>query len=558
MAWFTRVAVAAVVLYIGFFAFKISSLLFPQAFLVLSATGSQAQQPLLRPAWPSGTLVEVETLLINTKTKQVYNGKVVPPRLSMAFDKSNAGKTAFSLSLRGLDTLVAPGLALRFSFRSPDHAVSSVQTTVPLVVFRSLPKEKRSRQKINLVKNVWPLNVWFPRNSSIFDGALERNVPAFVSHDVDATSKRAAFLIPRVSVQLVADWTIWPQPALPDHIKQHLQITRRSGGSGGGGSYLPLVNAVQMGVKQYELIQINQTSKNDFPDVPVEVETTSLGRWAFYALMEDSFRLHRTLGMIEDGDMDDVRSLLTETSPELLGLTMVISLIHLLFDALAFKSDIAFWRHIDDAQGISIESAALGLVGQLIVALYLQEQSASALVLFPSYIGLVISLWKLVKLVSMRRRRREVSAKGDETRGSSTDDTETERIALKYMAVVLAPLVVAYSFWTLVREDHWSWYSWGISSLASCVYAGGFALMTPQIFLNYRLKSVAHLDWSALWFRAFNTFIDDFFAYLIPMPGLARVAVLRDDLVFIIFLYQRWLYPARRDSNMEYAKSKDD
>jgi len=29
------------------------------------------------------------------------------------------------------------------------------------------------------------------------------------------------------------------------------------------------------------------------------------------------------------------------------------------------------------------------------------------------------------------------------------------------------------------------------------------------------------------------------------MPGLARMAVLRDDFIFLIFLYQRWIYPSR-------------
>lgn len=44
-----------------------------------------------------------------------------------------------------------------------------------------------------------------------------------------------------------------------------------------------------------------------------------------------------------------------------------------------------------------------------------------------------------------------------------------------------------------------SWYSWSIASLANGVYAFGFLLMLPQLFLNYRLKSVAHLPWRVGW-----------------------------------------------------------
>ena len=40
--------------------------------------------------------------------------------------------------------------------------------------------------------------------------------------------------------------------------------------------------------------------------------------------------------------------------------------------------------------------------------------------------------------------------------------------------------------------------------------------------------------------QAFNTFIDDLFAFIISMPTAHRVACFRDDVVFLIYLYQRW------------------
>ena len=62
-------------------------------------------------------------------------------------------------------------------------------------------------------------------------------------------------------------------------------------------------------------------------------------------------------------------------------------------------------------------------------------------------------------------------------------------------------------------------------------------------FLNYQLKSVAHLPWRVLVYKSLNTFIDDLFSFIIRMPTLARVSCFRDDIVFFIYLYQRWLYP---------------
>lgn len=82
--------------------------------------------------------------------------------------------------------------------------------------------------------------------------------------------------------------------------------------------------------------------------------------------------------------------------------------------------------------------------------------------------------------------------------------------------------------------------------------------------LNQQLKSVAHLPWKAFMYKvhphsstqgplhlqslllififcqAFNTFIDDVFAFIITMPTSHRLACFRDDVVFLIYLYQRW------------------
>merc|ERR1712178_383150 len=95
-----------------------------------------------------------------------------------------------------------------------------------------------------------------------------------------------------------------------------------------------------------------------------------------------------------------------------------------------------------------------------------------------------------------------------------------------------------------------SWYSYFLTVSASCVYTLGFVLMTPQVFINYKNKSVAYLPWRKFIYRALTTFIDDLFALIIRMPTMHRVACFRDDVVFFIYLYQRWLYPV--DKSREF------
>jgi hypothetical protein len=90
------------------------------------------------------------------------------------------------------------------------------------------------------------------------------------------------------------------------------------------------------------------------------------------------------------------------------------------------------------------------------------------------------------------------------------------------------------------------------------VYTFGFVTMTPQLFINYKLKSVAHMPWRTFMYKALNTFVDDFFAFIIKMPTLHRLACFRDDIIFLIYLYQRWVYPVDKARVNEYGQVGDE
>lgn len=73
-----------------------------------------------------------------------------------------------------------------------------------------------------------------------------------------------------------------------------------------------------------------------------------------------------------------------------------------------------------------------------------------------------------------------------------------------------------------------------------------------------QLKSVEHLPWRTFMYKAFNTFIDDVFAFIITMPTSHRLACFRDDFVFLIYLYQRYLYPVDKKRVNEYGQTFED
>eukprot|EP00310_Coccolithus_braarudii_P008361 CAMPEP_0183359938 /NCGR_PEP_ID=MMETSP0164_2-20130417/53776_1 /TAXON_ID=221442 /ORGANISM="Coccolithus pelagicus ssp braarudi, Strain PLY182g" /LENGTH=121 /DNA_ID=CAMNT_0025534167 /DNA_START=44 /DNA_END=409 /DNA_ORIENTATION=- len=82
--------------------------------------------------------------------------------------------------------------------------------------------------------------------------------------------------------------------------------------------------------------------------------------------------------------------------------------------------------------------------------------------------------------------------------------------------------------------------------------------MTPQLFINYKLKSTAHMPWKTFMYKALNTFVDDLFAFIIKMPTMHRLSCLRDDVIFLVYLYQRWCYGVDASRANEYGQVEAD
>ena len=96
------------------------------------------------------------------------------------------------------------------------------------------------------------------------------------------------------------------------------------------------------------------------------------------------------------------------------------------------------------------------------------------------------------------------------------------------------------------------------SALPAAAAASGDAApespcVRAQLYLNYKMKSVAHLPWRQMTYKFLNTIIDDLFAFVIKMPTLHRLSVFRDDIVFLIYMYQRWIYRVDKKRANEFG-----
>lgn len=403
---------------------------------------------------------------------------------------------------------------------------------------------------------------------------------------------------PEVAIKLVNEEEHYPQDAAALSGMPIARVTK-SDYHPTGFAFVPVLHVDEIGLTSEKYIPVNETvttlplrvlfDRSDIHHASKQTTVTAGGmspaRWRLLRHLSEALETQKDFGF-EEQDIDDVRRLIADTNVTLLAITLIFSALHMLFEFLTFKNEVSFWRNNKDLTGLSVRSLFLDMIGQTIILLFLIEKDSSLLMTIPSGIGCLIALWKcrraagleFVKLepgrkvswynslpalvgFELRALRLEVplqtglndsntstnNEKEAESRSHSTNlariTLEADRTATRTLGTVLLPLVVGYTLYSFIREEHTGWYSWLITSASSAVYALGFVLMTPQLFLNWKLKSVAHLPWRVLAYKFLNTFIDDLFSFIIRMPTMARISCFRDDIVFIIYLYQRWLYP---------------
>jgi hypothetical protein len=64
---------------------------------------------------------------------------------------------------------------------------------------------------------------------------------------------------------------------------------------------------------------------------------------------------------------------------------------------------------------------------------------------------------------------------------------------------------------------------------------------------------VTFLPWRVFMYKLFTTFVDDVFAVLIDMPLKHRLMTLRDDVVFLVVLYQTYIYRTDKSRVNEFG-----
>lgn len=430
----------------------------------------------------------------------------------------------------------------------------------------------------------------FPVKNSTF---LLASSSASESADTETASserKRCRHFMNYLPIVVVDDRSVYPMDKTPTDLLSRFSADERPSMRAfkhdGNVLYIPMVKLHDHSLIKQHYTPITNISPSSPLQLTIDLTTVSLGTHRISLQLMASFRMMKTVmkgmtdAMEEDAtdneyedevyaaELDALREFFFRLSPALLLGTMIVSFLHMLFDFLAFKNDISFWSKRDSFVGLSAHSMLVRFFTSLIIGLYLIDNDANKMVLVSSGLSFIITCWKCIKIFRVELQWLPLLTVGGVTYfalpaprmgAAPANEAETNSYsarALTYVGYAFLPLCIGASTYNLYFNEYKSYYSWALSSFASTMYIGGFIMMTPQLFLNYKLKSVSHLPWRVFVYKAINTFIDDFFAFIITMPTMHRISCLRDDVVFLIYLYQRWLYGVDRSRGM-YGEQED-
>jgi len=365
---------------------------------------------------------------------------------------------------------------------------------------------------------------------------------------------------PNLTLNVVYDHTPWVPGQVPPPLDEFVEFTPSLQ------QYKPILWLNDYWNLNRDYMPINSTTP--VVNLTLTFQPLSMFKWQMYSAQQLRNRFN-VLGNLmgeeeEDQDQDSVKEAFLETNIYLLVLTFLVSILHSVFEFLAFKNDIQFWNKKKSVEGLSVRSVFFNVFQNLIVVLYVFDNDTNTVIRISCFVGLAIEIWKVTKVqdVSFDFENKVCGVLprivlDDKKDYKESGTKEYDRMAFKYLGMAFFPLAFCYCIYSVIYNEHKSWYSFVLGSCYGFLLTFGFIMMTPQLFINYKLKSVAHLPWRMMTYKALNTFIDDIFAFVIKMPTMYRLGCFRDDIVFFIFLYQRYIYVEDKSRVNEFGYSAE-
>uniref|UniRef100_A0A673HD75 Lipid scramblase CLPTM1L n=1 Tax=Sinocyclocheilus rhinocerous TaxID=307959 RepID=A0A673HD75_9TELE len=274
--------------------------------------------------------------------------------------------------------------------------------------------------------------------------------------------------------------------AVPSDLRRYMKIVE-DGKKEKKKFYLPLLLVDELRSRLNDLIEMNSTTKA----VPLTItyDTITLRKFRIWIHIQAVIYSLKHFGFSEQ-NLDEIKAMFVESGLHVLALSVLVPAFHLSFEIFAFKNDIRFWQEKKSLAGISRRSVVWRCFSTIVIFLHLLEEQS---------IGSNCSFTWTFSLLAQ---------------------------AMKFLSYLMYPLCISGAIYSYLYLQNKSWYSWITNGLIS-----------GKSFNNK--KKVESQCWFAFASQGLNTFISDVFSGIITTPGPHHLACFRDDVVFLIYLYQR-------------------
>lgn len=464
------------------------------------------------PMWPSNVSVDVNMFVSSSVVMPAFEAmpveSLVLRETEFALDRSKKDTreihTSFSVPriVQDNGTLFAHIFVAQSGYQmdpsKPDYDVSKAYRTLrPLTHYLN-------RKKIRKVRNL-----------------LESQNETEAEEEVEekGAPNVASYYHPNFTLSFIPESGANPWPNMHPALKQFYVLDPMNGrdASGKNGFYYPVVYLNTFWQLRSHMTELNLTVPMEKLDLNIHMNTLANWQFSVMATMDEGMKetarkaaAGETVAGGGDGsEFELIKETLLDSNPYLLGTTVVASVLHMIFELLAFKSDVGHWRKKKDNVGVSVRTILSNVVMQTIIFLYLMDnnENTSWMILFGQGMGIAIEAWKITKTVNVRFREPGpnsvfngllpyVVVFEDKHVLSETEEQteEYDKIAFKWMGIVAVPLLGAYAVYSLIYESHKSWYSFIITTLVGSVYAYGFLMMVSlELYIETNNVSLTKL-----------------------------------------------------------------
>ena len=265
------------------------------------------------------------------------------------------------------------------------------------------------------------------------------------------------------------------------------------------------------------------------------------------------------------GTKDMLVELIKNNSTFYLIILFTVNTLHTIFSYLGFSSDISYYKNLKKLDGVYTKYIFFNIFYMFITFIYILLQGANFIVKVELFISFMIEIWKLKKvfIISFQFSKFPNIIKLEykqtfEQEEAKDYESEAVNMMVKYLLFPIGVIYLGYRIYyysdNIVKNNWKSVVIFIIEYIYFLLNVFGFILLTPQIYLNYKLKSVEHLPMKAMTYKFLNTIIDDLYAFAVKTPTMYRIFCFRDDVIFIIYIYQIFKY--RKNSRAEQIEKQ--